>query len=58
MLSLILREIYHNNYLLTGNKVALFFTETNLRYFIARAIARVIIVREFVEVKKRYFITG
>ena len=40
-----------NNYLLTGNKVAL-FTETNSRYFITRAIARVIIVREFVEVKK------
>ena len=50
-------EIYfpavcNNNYLLTGNKVALFFTETNSRYFITRAIARVIIVREFVEVKK------
>ena len=41
-----------NNYLLTGNKVALFSTETNSRYFITRAIARVIIVREFVEVKK------
>ena len=41
----------------TGNKIALFFTETNSRYFITRAIARVIIVREFVEVKKRHFIT-
>ena len=41
-----------DNYLLTDNKVALFFTETNSRYFITRAIARVIIVREFVEVKK------
>ena len=48
----------NNNYLLTGNKVALFFTETNSRYFITRAIARVIIIREFVEVKKRHFITG
>ena len=47
-----------NNYLLTGNKVALFFTETYSRYFITRAIARVIIVREFVEVKKGHFITG
>ena len=47
-----------DNYLLTSNKVALFFTETNSRYFITRAIARVIIVREFVEVKKRHIIIG
>ena len=36
-------------------KLPLFFTETNSRYFIGRAIARTIIIREFVAVKKGTF---
>ena len=37
---------YKNNYLLTGNKVQLYFTENNLIYLIVR-----IIVPELIEVK-------
>ena len=43
------------NYLLTGNKVAL-FSPRQTRDFITRAIARVIIIREF-EVKKGTLLT-
>ena len=32
-------DITKNNYLLTGNKVLLYFTEINSRYFIARGEA-------------------
>ena len=45
------KQLY--NYLLSGNKVHLYFTEMNSRYFIFRRFTRKIIVWEFIEVKYR-----